>query len=77
MHALGESVNDRSALASIVAKRCPRCKRGSIFQSYWVIRRVPEPLRSVPDEGYGILQAQNRVVRWQEVLDWLDKYLKH
>jgi dipeptidyl aminopeptidase/acylaminoacyl peptidase len=40
-------------------------------------RGVPSRYVWFPDEGHWILQAQNRVVWWQEVLAWLDKYLKH
>ncbi len=36
-----------------------------------------EPLRLVPRRGALDLQAQNRVVWWDEVFGWLDKYLKH
>jgi dipeptidyl aminopeptidase/acylaminoacyl peptidase len=40
-------------------------------------RGVPSRYVWFPDEGHWILQAQNRVVWWNEVLGWLDKYLKH
>jgi dipeptidyl aminopeptidase/acylaminoacyl peptidase len=40
-------------------------------------RGVPSRYVWFPDEGHWITQAQNRVVWWQEVLGWLDKYLKH
>ena len=40
-------------------------------------RGVPSRYVWFPDEGHWIAQAQNRVVWWQEVLAWLDKYLKH
>jgi uncharacterized protein (DUF983 family) len=33
----GEPVGQRSALASILAKRCPRCRQGPVFDSYWVM----------------------------------------
>jgi dipeptidyl aminopeptidase/acylaminoacyl peptidase len=40
-------------------------------------RGVPSRYVWFPDEGHWILQAQNRVVWWNEVFAWLDKYLKH
>jgi len=40
-------------------------------------RGVPSRYVWFPDEGHWILQPQNRVVWWHEVLSWLDKYLKH
>jgi dipeptidyl aminopeptidase/acylaminoacyl peptidase len=40
-------------------------------------RGVPSRYVYFPDEGHWILQAHNRVVWWNEVLGWLDKYLKH
>jgi len=40
-------------------------------------RGVPSRYVWFPDEGHWILQPQNRVVWWHEVLGWLDKYLKH
>jgi dipeptidyl aminopeptidase/acylaminoacyl peptidase len=40
-------------------------------------RGVPSRYVWFPDEGHWILQPQNRVVWWREVLSWLDKYLKH
>jgi dipeptidyl aminopeptidase/acylaminoacyl peptidase len=39
-------------------------------------RGVPSRYVWFPDEGHWILQPQNRVVWWHEVLGWLDKYLK-
>jgi dipeptidyl aminopeptidase/acylaminoacyl peptidase len=39
-------------------------------------RGVPSRLVWFPDEGHWILQPQNRVVWWREVLAWLDRYLK-
>jgi dipeptidyl aminopeptidase/acylaminoacyl peptidase len=40
-------------------------------------RGVPSRYVWFPDEGHWVLQPQNRVVWWREVLSWLDKYLKH
>jgi dipeptidyl aminopeptidase/acylaminoacyl peptidase len=40
-------------------------------------RGVPSRYVWFPDEGHWIAQAQNRVVWWNEVFAWLDKYLKH
>ena len=40
-------------------------------------RGVPSRYVWFPDEGHWILQAQNRVVWWTEVISWLDKYLKN
>jgi dipeptidyl aminopeptidase/acylaminoacyl peptidase len=40
-------------------------------------RGVPSRYVWFPDEGHWILQAQNRVVWWNEVFAWFDKYLKH
>ncbi len=40
-------------------------------------RGVPSRYVWFPDEGHWILQAHNRVVWWNEVFGWLDKYLKH
>jgi len=40
-------------------------------------RGVPSRFVWFPDEGHWILQPQNRIVWWREVMAWLDKYLKH
>jgi dipeptidyl aminopeptidase/acylaminoacyl peptidase len=40
-------------------------------------RGVPSRFVWFPDEGHWIQKPQNRVVWWNEVLAWLDKYLKH
>jgi dipeptidyl aminopeptidase/acylaminoacyl peptidase len=40
-------------------------------------RGVPSRFVYFPDEGHWVLQPQNRVVWWREVLAWLDQYLKH
>jgi dipeptidyl aminopeptidase/acylaminoacyl peptidase len=43
------------------------------------LQRKGVPSRYVwfPDEGHWIAQAQNRIVWWNEVHGWLEKYLKH
>jgi dipeptidyl aminopeptidase/acylaminoacyl peptidase len=40
-------------------------------------RGVPSRYVWFPDEGHWILQPHNRIVWWNEVYAWLDKYLKH
>ncbi len=40
-------------------------------------RGVPSRYVWFPDEGHWIAKPPNRVVWWQEVHAWLDKYLKH
>jgi dipeptidyl aminopeptidase/acylaminoacyl peptidase len=40
-------------------------------------RGVPSRLLYFPDEGHWILKPANRIVWWNEVLDWMNKYLKN
>ena len=55
-----ESPAARSALAGIVGKRCPRCRRGAVFSSMWVMNdRLPDVWTRLRPRRPGLLHRRD------------------